>query len=105
MLDGSLTRVSGAGIGRRIQPLEIGGTQCADVANCMCSQIAIRVMPYESRLEVDAGKSRSLVRKCRDFVVRQPKAQCHRLETRACLAQPVEARDVFTTDQSEVSEA
>jgi len=90
----------GAGVGGSIQPLEVGRTQRTNVAKHMCRQITVGIVPYQSRLKVDAGEPRPLIRKTRYLIVRQTKTQCDGLETRARLTQSVKARNVLTPDQA-----
>ena len=87
VFDACLTRVPCARIVRGIEPLQVVFRQRTHVADRVSDRRAVRIMPNEARLKVDAGEARSLDREVRDLLVAETKVERNGFESRPALAE------------------
>ena len=99
VLDPGLARVRGARIARRVEALDVVGVQRSDIADRMREQVIVRIVAYQSRLEINTGESRPLNSKLRNLLFGHAEFQRDGFKSLATAAQRFETRNFSRLDQ------
>ena len=99
VLDTGLAGLRGAGVARRVEFFEVRGGQSPHVTDSMSNVLALRIVAYQPRPEVDSRKTWPLNRESCDLLVVEPRVERHRLETRTAFAEILDALNIARIDE------
>ena len=102
LLDAKLADVIGAGVGGRVtqllDPLEVALRNAADVPEHVRAHLPQRIIAEQPGAQFDAGEAVALRGEARHFLVRQARADRHRVEALGVLHQLLETPPVTRLD-------